>query len=156
LGEKIVQQGIPGKFDYLEHTADIYIVAYGSDLLELFENAGLSLFESMTNTSRVEPVIEKKIIAEGFDLENLLYRWLEELLIIYYSENIMCSKITVEEITIKRSNGETTYTIKGVCRGEEFNPNKHESKVEIKAITYHLMRIVKEDGKWRAYYVFDI
>ncbi|RLG79455.1 MAG: archease, partial [Thermoprotei archaeon] len=35
MSEKIIQPGLSGKFDYLEHTADIYIVAYGKDLLEL-------------------------------------------------------------------------------------------------------------------------
>ena len=156
MSEKIVQPGLPGKFDYLEHTADIYIVAYGSNLIELFENAGLSLFESMTNTNRVEPKIVKKVEAEGYDLENLLYRWLEELLILYYSENLMCSEVIVNEISIRRENSELSYNIKGLCRGEAFDPKKHESKVEIKAVTYHLMRIVKDEEKWKAYYVFDI
>jgi SHS2 domain-containing protein len=156
MGEKIVEHGLPGKFDYLEHTADIYIVAYGSNIVELFENAGLALFESMTDTRRIEPRVEKKIEAEGFDLENLLYRWLEELLTIYYSENIMCGEIVVEAISIGRSGEEIEYSIKGICRGEEFDPEKHVPRVEVKAVTYHLMRIVKDEEKWRAYFVLDI
>ncbi len=156
MTEKIVQQGLPGKFDYLEHTADIYIVAYGSNIIELFENAGLALFESMTNTKDVKPVEERIISAEGFDLENLLYRWLEELLILYYSENLMCSEVIVEEIGIKKTGEEIEYSIRGRCRGEFFNPEKHESKVEVKAVTYHLMKIVKDEEKWKAYFVLDI
>ncbi|OYT39443.1 MAG: archease [Desulfurococcales archaeon ex4484_58] len=156
MEEKIVQRGLPGVFDYLEHTADLYIVAYGDNILDLYRNAGIALFESMTNTKDVDRVIEKRVVAEGFDLENLLYRWLEELLIIYYSENIMCSEIETSSLEIKRVNGELNYRLEGICRGEEFNPEKHEPRVEIKAVTYHLMRIVREDSEWRAYFVLDI
>ncbi len=156
MSERIMEKGIPNVFDYLEHTSDIYIVAYGSNLVELFENAGKALYESMVKTSEVEPVVEKKIEAEGFDLENLLYQWLEELLFIYYSENIMCSEIVVNEITLARENDEIVYRIKGLCRGEEFNPDKHEPRVEIKAVTYHMMRILRNEDGWKAYFVLDI
>ncbi|MET1160163.1 MAG: archease [Thermoprotei archaeon] len=157
MAERIVQPGLPGKFDFLEHTADIYIVAYGDDLLELFENAGLALFESMTSTSKVEPKLEYRVNAEGFDLESLLYKWLEELLFIYYSENVMCSVVRAEKLVIERiGDKDYKYALKGICRGEKFDPNRHEAKVEVKAVTYHLMRIVRENSKWKAYFVLDI
>ena len=46
------------KFEFLEHIADAYIAAYGKDLAEAFENAALAMFETMTDTARVEPKIE--------------------------------------------------------------------------------------------------
>jgi len=156
LSEEIEQPGIPGKFDYLRHTADIYVVAYGSNLLELLENAGLALFHSMTDLEKLEPAEERAVEARGFDLENTLYRWLEELLILYYSENFMCREVKVLEFSVRRENGDLAYTVKGVCRGEKFNPAKHEPRVEVKAVTYHLMRVVKDEELWRAYFVLDI
>ena len=39
------------RFEFLEHTADAYIIAYGKDLAEAFENAALAMFEVMTNTA---------------------------------------------------------------------------------------------------------
>jgi len=96
---KIVEHGLPGKFDYLEHTADVYILAYGENIIELLENAGIALFETMTDTNKINKRVYKDVEAHGIDLENLLYRWLEELLTIYYSENIMCSEIRVNKLT---------------------------------------------------------
>jgi len=154
--EKPLEKGIPGRFDYLEHTADVYIVAYGNDLLEMFENAGLGLFETMVNTNQLEPVETRKVESEGFDLENLLYRWLEDLLSLYYIEGIVCREVKVYELTIRRENNEAMYMIRGECIGEVFNPDKHESRVEVKAVTYHLMKIVKDEEKWKAYFVLDI
>ena len=156
-GERIAAPGIPGKFDYLEHTADVYILAYGGNLVELFENAGLSLFETMTDTSRLSSNVVRDVTAQGIDLEGLLYKWLEELLSLYYVENIMCSEVYVREINIKRVEGsDIEYYIKGECRGEVFNPDRHEARVEVKAVTYHLMRIIRSEDGWKAYFVLDI
>lgn len=153
---QIVERGLPGKFDYLEHTADVYILAYGNNIIELLENAGIALFETMTSTDKVMRKVSRNIEAHGIDLENLLYCWLEELLTIYYSENIMCGNIRVDEfIVLRRSNG-IDYRVKGLCIGEEFDPERHESKVEVKAITYHLMKILRDENGWKAYFVLDI
>ncbi len=157
--ERIVEHGLEGRFDYLEHTADVYIVAYGSNLLELFSNAGIALFETMTDTRRLEPSVSRSISVDGFDLESLLYRWLEELLTLYYSEGLMCRDVTAEELVITRKcgGGGPCYYLKGSCRGEVFDPDRHESRVEVKAVTYHLMRIIRgENGGWKAYFVLDI
>ncbi len=153
---KIVERGLPGKFDYLEHTADVYILAYGANIIELLENAGIALFETMTDTSKINGRIYRNIEAHGVDLENLLYRWLEELLTIYYSENIMCGEIRVNKFIVSRENNEIDYTAIGLCKGEEFDTEKHESKVEVKAVTYHLMKILREENGWKAYFVLDI
>ncbi len=144
------------KFEFLDHPADVYIKAYGASLPELYENAGLALFETMTDTTLVEPLKKFSIEAEGFDLENLLYRWLEELLYIYYSHNVMCSRVIVERIEITRREDCFMYTIRGACYGEEFDPGKHEARVEVKAVTYHLMKIIKDEEGWKAYFVLDI
>ncbi len=153
---RIAEKGLPGKFDYLEHTADVYILAYGSNLLELLENAGIALFETMTNTSQVIQRVHRDIVVEGIDLENLLYRWLEELLTFYYTENLMCSKIVAKKLSITRGEEGIDYRLEGYCEGEEFDPEKHESKVEVKAVTYHLMRITRDEDGWKAYFVLDI
>ena len=153
---KIVEHGLPGKFDYLEHTADIYILAYGGNLIELFENAGIALFESMTSTNKLSEKIRREVRAEGFDLESLLYKWLEELLILYYSENLMCKNVFVDKIVFEKEDSGVKYSISGGCIGEYFDPEKHESKVEIKAVTYHMMKIVRDENGWKAYFVLDI
>jgi len=89
--EKVIYS-LPGVYDSLEHTGDVYIRARGKNIVELFENSGIALFDTMTDTRRIEGVITKRVVAEGFDLESLLYKWLEELLILYYSENLVCGK----------------------------------------------------------------
>ncbi|ADV65440.1 archease family protein [Desulfurococcus mucosus DSM 2162] len=145
-----------GRFDFLEHTGDIYVRAYGGNILELFENAGLALFDSMTNIDGVNCVVERDLLVEGFDLENLLYRWLEELLVLYYSERLMCGWIRVDAVSVERHGDGFTYRLKARVSCEEFDPSRHEARVEVKSPTYSLMRILKDEDKWIAYFVLDI
>jgi len=154
-GERIIYK-YRDIYEQLEHTGDVYIKAYGKDLISLLENSGLALFDTMVNIDRVECREERSISVEGFDLENLLYRWLEELLVLYYSENLVCSKITVNEFKILRGGVDLTYELRGVACCEKFNSQKHEPRVEVKSPTYSLMRILKSEDTWTAYFVLDI
>ncbi len=42
-----------GKFEYLEHTADVYIRAYGKTMEEAYANSALAMFEVMTDTDKI-------------------------------------------------------------------------------------------------------
>jgi SHS2 domain-containing protein len=67
-----------GKFEFLEHTADVYIAAYGKSLEEAFENAALAMFEVMTDTEKVSPDMENSVEVEAepalLKIQNLKYR----------------------------------------------------------------------------------
>ena len=71
-------------FEFFDHTADIGIRAYGRSLEEAFANAALAVFEIMTDTSKVEQKEYREIYINGYDLENLLYKWIEEQLLYCY------------------------------------------------------------------------
>ncbi|MEM0002211.1 MAG: archease [Desulfurococcaceae archaeon] len=156
VNEEKVIYSLPGVYESLEHTGDVYIRVRGRSLLDLFEKSGLALFDTMTDIRKIESKIEKEVVVEGFDLDNLLYKWLEALLVIYYSENLMCGSIVVDELVIKRVGEELSYVLKGRACCEEFNPEKHEARVEVKSPTYSLMKILKTTDEWIAYFVLDI
>lgn len=138
------------KFEFFDVTADAGYKAYGNTLDEAFENAALAMFEVMTDTSKIEPKIEKKIQVESEDEYALLYDWLSEFLVILDSEYLVFSKfnVKIEEI-------DEGYSLEGTAWGEEFNPSIHESRAEVKAVTYHLMDIKKSD-KYMVQVILDI
>ena len=68
------------RFDFLEHTADMYIAAYGLTIEESFENAAYAMFEGMTDLYKVRQKLEDTVDVEGQDEQALLYNWLEALL----------------------------------------------------------------------------
>ncbi len=125
------------RFEFLEHTADVYVAAYGKDLAEAFENAAHAMFEVMTDTRKVDPKIEDSVEVTATDDSALLYNWLENLLVKFDTEQMLYSKFNIA--SIERKNGD--WRLKAKVWGEKFNASKHPQKVGIKAITYHRMEI---------------
>ena len=140
------------RFKFLPHMSDVFIEAYGSTLEEAFENAALAMFEVMTDTSKVEPSMEESVEADGFDKQSLLYNWLEKLLVLFETRMMLCSKFEIEKI---EHEGEE-YRLKAKVWGEEFDPGKHEQRVGVKAVTYHMMSIDEKDGRWVLRFILDI
>ena len=144
-------EGCPG-FKHLEHTADVLIEASGRTLEEAFEQAGLGVYEVVTDTSNVQPKVRIDIDITGMDLENLLYRWIEELLVNTDSEGLVFSLFRVCRI----AEGEEGYRIVSSVWGEHFDPERHEERTIVKAMTYSQMSIGKRDGCWVLRFVVDI
>ncbi len=143
-------------FRFGEHTADVLIEGWGRTLEELFEEMAKAMFEVMTDTKRVEPRIKIHVEVCGFDLENLLYRWLEELLYHHDSKNLVFSKFEVKKIFEKSVDGEKEVCLEADAWGEEFDRSRHEPRTVVKAVTYAQMRIWREGDVWRATTVLDI
>jgi SHS2 domain-containing protein len=124
-------------FEFLEHTADVYVAAYGKDLAEAFENAALAMFETMTDTK---------------DEQALLYDWLEALLVKFDVNGVLYSKFNVQSL----SKLGKRFVLDARIWGESFKPEKHLQKVGVKAITYHRMEIVKKPDKVTLKFILDI
>ncbi len=121
------------KFDYFDVTADIGFYAYGNNLNEAFENAGLAMFNIISNTDNITPDKSITFEIESEDYVALLYDYLEEVLFYHEVEFMLFSEFEVQ-IT-------DNYSLKAVIKGEEINWDKHERNCEIKAITFHQMEV---------------
>jgi SHS2 domain-containing protein len=130
------------RFEFEDHVADVVVVAYGDSLEEAFENAALALFEVMTDTTTVEPSREDVFEVEGFDELSLLYSWIETFIVAFDVDLKLYSTFKIEKIE-KTRNG---FKLRGKAWGETFNPAKHPSRSEVKAVTYHEMEILRKKG----------
>ncbi len=144
------------KYEFLEgYTADVAFIAYGDTIDEVFANAAEALTEIQTDVSKVDPAECINVTVEGYDMENLLKRWLEELL---YYRDVRGMFFSRFEVTIREieQEGEKILQLSGRICGEKFDPDKHTSKVEVKAISYHDMRVGKKDNIFFARVLVDI
>jgi len=139
-------------FEFLEHTADAYIAAYGKDLVEAFENAALAMFEVMTEVQTVSPEIEDYVAIQDEDECPLFYSWLEALLVKFELEEMLYSKFKVLGMP-KILDG---FRLEAKIWGERFNPERHMQKVGVKAVTYHRMEIIKGSKKVVLKFILDI
>ncbi len=140
------------RFEWVEHPSDVGFRAYGRDLAEAFENAALAFFEVMIDTGKVEPRKEVKVELEAEDEKALLYDWLERFLYLHDAQGLVMSKFKVEDL----SRSKTGLKLKARAWGERFDPAKHEPKVGVKAITYHMMEIERGRGRCSVQAVVDI
>ncbi|KAK2576599.1 hypothetical protein KPH14_005269 [Odynerus spinipes] len=127
----------PVKYEYLDHTADVQLHAWGDTLEEAFEQCAIAMFGYMTDLRRVEIREVQQIEAEGHDLQSLLYHFLDELLFLFSAEPyIVAKKVKINEFDSEN------FKIKTTVYGEEFDISKHSQEAEVKAITYSAMQIL--------------
>lgn len=125
------------KYEYFEATADIGLRAYGESLNQAFENAGLAIFNIISDTSNIKAEREISFKIRSEDEISLLYDYLEELLFYHEIEFMLFSEFHVEI--------DDNLRLKATIKGEAIDWDKHERKTEIKAITYHKMDVKKTD-----------
>jgi len=134
-------------FRIIEHTADIGIEAYGKTLEEAFENAAKGMFSIMTGGGKIDRKVKREIeIPFDMDEEQLLVDWLSELLYIHDVEHLVFGEFDVK-IDSK---------LIGKAYGEEYDVKKHGYGMEIKAVTYHLLEVKKDEKGYVVRCLFDI
>jgi SHS2 domain-containing protein len=140
------------RFEYLEHTADVYVAAYGASLEQAFENAALASTEVITDTDKIESRSEDTVEIEAHDLKALLYSWIEEFLVRLDADGLLYSRFEIHFI----EKSEKGFRLKAKIWGEEFDPEKHPQKLGIKAITYHRMEIDEQPGRVTLKFILDV
>jgi SHS2 domain-containing protein len=138
---------MPGKFEIIDHTADIGLIIHGDSLQEVFVNAAAGLFSLMTDMDNIKPVIKQQIELSADDMESLLIDWLNELLYLLDANGVVFGKFEILELTNNK--------LKAVCYGEKID-GRHEIRREIKAATYHMLNLSKEGKGYKAQVIFDL
>ena len=120
----------------------------GDSIEEMFTSAGEGLFSEITYLERVDCRECFDINVEGMDLEDLLVCWLRELLYLHQVKRILLKKFEITHL----SDSE----LKARVWGEKFDQRRHTIKREIKAATYHDLKVQKRNGTWTARVIFDV
>ena len=138
-------------YELIEHTADIGIRVKGSDLKELFRNAAAAMFDIIAqkepHIAHRTPHIDKIIIkqkAEG--LEELFVNWLNELLSLSATKERIFS-----DFTFRKLDG---HNLEAVAMGEDIK--NYKVNTEIKAATYHQLKLEEAKGGWQAEVILDV
>ncbi|MBI4333291.1 MAG: archease [Chloroflexi bacterium] len=134
------------RFDLIEHTADIGIVAYGRDLRETFANAAYGLFSIIAELDTVGETVSYPVEVAADDIEGLLFEWLNELIYVFDAKQLVLKRFDITELD--------DHHLKADCYGEKYDPQKHHLKMGVKAATYHMLEVDRE--KNQAQVIFDV
>lgn len=147
------------KYRLIDHTSDIGIEVFGENLPQLFSNAGYALFDIITDLSLVNSKVSKSVIVTGRDIEEIMVNWLGELLYIFETESIIFKEFEIIEINTsgKKSSEEVEwFKLIAEIKGEEYDCRIHIINRAVKAITYHQLKIIKDDVGWNARVILDV
>lgn len=136
------------RYRYIEHPSDVGFEAYGDTLEELFAHAAIAVFSFMTDVEGIEEEEEREVAIQSEDLYSLMFDWLDEMLFLFESDSLVMRNFDIEV-------NESDFSLIGQCRGGKFDPSKHESGIIIKAVTYNMME-VKKNEVWHARVVLDV
>lgn len=141
-------------YEFLEDVAiaDIAFRAWGKDLGELFKAAGDATMNTMIdNLEAIEPQSQRNISLENDELDMLLFNFLQEFIYYKDSEQLL---LRAQQVEISERDG--NHQLTAVFRGETLDPNRHEQRVDVKAVTLHRFQLEKTDDGWTAMVILDI
>ena len=137
----------PG-YRILDHTADVGLEACGGDLAELFSNAARGMFSIISPLEQIQPTQRIRVVLTGEGLEDLLVGWLSELLYLFSTQQMLFCRFDIAKIDECR--------LQATAVGEPIDQSSHDLYSEIKAVTYHQLKVVKSNQMWTARVFFDI
>lgn len=132
----------------LPHTADIRVRIDGRSLRHLFQNAVFTVSDLLFEAKRVRRRLRRRIDVQGDDTALLLVRLLQEVVYLFDAKGFAARRLEILDWKENR--------LKGLLWGEPFQRGRHGFKTEIKAVTYHGLKIGKRRGRWFAEIVLDV
>jgi SHS2 domain-containing protein len=134
-------------YEIFEHTADFGLRARAEELNTLFAEAARALFALMvSDLGSVRPSEERTFELRADGLDDLLHDWLNELLYTFATEHRLFSQF---EVQLQDA------TLRATARGEPVNRGRHQIEIEVKAITYHGLKVVRDPVGWLAEVIVD-
>ncbi len=133
-------------FEVLEHTADVGIRAVGPTLEETFEQATLGMLDIAGISGPRGTGGTLRILVEAGDLGALLVEWLSEILYLHDSRTASIADVELESVGPGSAMGTVA-----------LGPLDQESEgTQVKAVTYHRLRVERTQSGWEAELYLDI
>jgi SHS2 domain-containing protein len=129
------------RYDILPHTADGKFRAYGRTLDEAFGNAALAMASLISDWSRVEPRLSHSVRVSGRDKEQLLVKFLGEIIYLLDTQKFLLA--AVSGLKIRGDGG--GWNLEAELRGDTLS-ERYVIYGDVKAVTYNDMKIEECDG----------
>jgi SHS2 domain-containing protein len=138
----------PEWLKFVDHTADAGIMVEAPDLARLFERAALGMFFIITKVAAAHAKETMRISIDALDRMALLVRWLSDLNYRHVTEHRLFSKFEIVKFDERHLEADVS--------GEIFDPARHTIFTEIKAVTFHGLKLEHDGHRWKAQIIFDL
>ena len=134
-------------YETFDHTADVGLRIRAADLDTLFADAARAMFSVMAGDLAAVRPRKKFDRARSGRSRRLLRDWLGELLYTFHVRKLVFSDFTVAV---------SERGLQGTARGEPMDAARHQLDVEIKAVTWHGLKVERTGDGWLAEVIVDI
>jgi len=136
------------KYEVIEHTADIGIRVKGKNLRDLFRNAGLAIFQLLAEGKITKGIKYRKLSVrqKAGNPDELFINWLNELLSLSQAKEIIFTDFKIKKITGN--------ILEATAIGSDIK--NYKVNIEVKAATYHQLKLEKTAAGWQAEVIFDV
>lgn len=129
-------------YRWADHTAEVELHIEAESLEEVFADA-LAAFAELVGDSAGGEAVHRDVEVSAQDLPTLLADWLGELLYLAETEGLVPERARSFELT--------GTTLRATVEGRRGEPSPIA-----KAVTYHGLELVEQNGVWRARVVLDV
>lgn len=133
---------------FLDHPSDIGFEAHGATRAEAFSRAAAALTALLLDPATINSTEHRSISLTASDQEQLLVRWLSEILFLFDAQKFASGEFKVSRCTAT--------AIDAVVAGEPLEPLKHTVRTDIKAVTYHQLAVWHDDAGWGVRVFVDV
>lgn len=147
------------KFEVISHTADVGIKIFGKTEKEFLENAAYGMFSLLADLGEIKQNKKIRVKTEGVDIETLLIGWLNELLYQSNYRKMLFSSFKIKEITTqinKKTTPKKNIKLKAEVFGQQVDFSQNPLPMEIKAATYHKLKVQKDKTGFSGTVIFDV
>ena len=137
-------------FRVFDHTADVGLRIEADSLQQLFVEAACGVFSLVVENP--EAIVPRRVLTielESENLEGLFVDWLRELIFRFETEHLLLCQFQVQLFDGNRR-------LRAECRGEPADWSRHLPDNELKAVTYHGLRVEQTLNGWEAEVILDI
>lgn len=140
--------GAPPAYHLLDHTGELGFWLERPKLKEVFEGAAEVLFDLMLASKDRQATDQEEIAVQGLGKEFLLNQWLTELLSRFFIQGRIYARSDVKEIS--------DTLVRATVWSRRFEPKNDRLKVEVKAITFHQLKVEPSEKGWKAQVILDV
>ena len=137
-----------GRYRMKEHTADLALEVQGESPADLFASAAAGFYRAIVQEPPRRGAERHEVSCRGADREELLVRFLSELLYLYATRGFLAAAIEIRDCSEQ--------ALEAHLIGERFDPARHTILREIKAITHHGLRVERAAQGWSATVIMDV
>jgi SHS2 domain-containing protein len=133
---------------YLDHPSDIGIEAHGATRADAFSRAAAALISLLIDPSSISGTQQRSVTLSATDEEQLLVRWLSEVLFLYDGLKFVSKEFAFSSCTAT--------ALEARVMGEAYDPGRHLPRTDIKAVTYHQLAVWHDEAGWGVRVFLDV